>query len=221
MYAIPLTYYHKYKIRKYGFHGTSHQYVANMAAKKLKKPLKQLKLITCHLGNGCSVAAVKGGKCIDTSMGFTPLEGLIMGTRSGDIDPAVIFYLMHKEKLTYHQLDNILNRQSGLLGVSGLSNDVRILKNKVKKGNKRAKLALEMFIYRIKKYVGFYHFILGGADAICFTAGIGENSSDLVSIFKKDIRRLSKKTKVLVIPTDEELMIASLSFGLIKRQISK
>ncbi len=218
LYGIPFDYYGKYQIRKYGFHGTSHQYVAQEAARLLKKPLRQLKLITCHLGNGCSITAVKYGRSIDTSMGFTPLEGLIMGTRSGDIDVAAVFYLMEKEGLSIKEMDQILNKKSGLLGISGVSNDMRIIKEEAKKGNRLCRLAWEMFIYRIKKYIGAYYLILGGADAICFTAGIGENNPDLIDRFKKDLRKISKKTRVLVIPTDEELMIANLSYKLIRRK---
>ena len=222
MYAIPIKYYRKYKIRKYGFHGTSHQYVAQRAADILKKPLSKLKLITCHLGNGCSVTAVDRGRSIDTSMGFTPLEGLMMGTRCGDIDPAAIFYLMNKEKLSLHKIDNILNKKSGLLGISGISNDIRPIKEAAAKGDKLSKLALEMFIYRVKKYIGAYYMILEGADAVCFTAGIGENNPELVAEVKRSIGKvMPKKTKVLVIPTDEGLMIASLTFDMLKTQKSK
>jgi len=217
MYPLPINYYKRYKVRKYGFHGTSHQFVAEQAAKVLKKPLNKLKLITCHLGNGCSLTAIDRGKSIDTSMGFTPLEGLMMGTRSGDIDIAAVFHLMKKEKLTPHQMDEILNKKSGILGVSGLSNDFRTLKKAVKRGNRRAKLAYDMFIYRLKKYIGAYYFILGRPDAICITGGIGEHSNKIDDIIKKGVLRIcDKKTKVLVIPTDEELMIANLTYGLIK-----
>ncbi|MCM8787027.1 MAG: acetate kinase [Candidatus Omnitrophica bacterium] len=215
LYAIPFYYYKKYKIRKYGFHGTSHQFVAHQAAKILKKPLQKLNLITCHLGNGCSITAIKNGLSIDTSMGFTPLEGLIMGTRCGDIDPAAIFYIMEKEKLTTNQMYDILNKKSGLLGISCLSNDFRILK-KEQKSNIYAKLALDMFIYRIKKYIGAYMLILGKVDAICFTAGIGENNPEIIFQIKQDIHKILPKTKILVIPTDEELMIAKLTYQLIK-----
>ena len=222
MYAIPIKYYRKYKIRKYGFHGTSHQYVAQRAADILKKPLSKLKLITCHLGNGCSVTAVDRGRSIDTSMGFTPLEGLMMGTRCGDIDPAAVFYLMSKEKLSLHKIDNILNKKSGLLGISGISNDIRPIKEAAAKGDKLSKLALEMFIYRVKKYIGAYYMILEGADAVCFTAGIGENNPELVAEVKRSIGKvMPKKTKVLVIPTDEGLMIASLTFDMLKTRKSK
>jgi acetate kinase len=217
-YAIPTQYYEKYGIRKYGFHGTSHQFVANEAARLLKKPLAKLKLITCHLGNGCSITAVNKGKVIDTSMGFTPLEGLIMGTRSGDIDVAAVFHLMQKENLSIAQMDEILNRKSGLLGVSGIGNDMREIKREAEKGNKLAKLALEMFIYRIEKYIGAYYLVLGGADAVCFTAGIGENNPEMISHFHKVIRKIaSNKTKVLVVKTDEELMIATLTYNLLKK----
>jgi acetate kinase len=217
MYALPLKYYKKYKVRKYGFHGTSHQFIAQQAAKKLKKPLGKLNLITCHLGNGCSVAAVRKGESVDTSMGFTPLEGLMMGTRSGDVDIAAIFHIMQKESLTADQMDKVLNKESGFLGVTGLSNDFRVIKKAIQKGNKGAKLAYDMFLYKIKKYIGAYVFILGKVDAVCFTGGIGENSPDIVNSVKKSVTNIcGGKTKVLVIPTDEELMIASLTQKLIK-----
>lgn len=214
-YAIPVEYYKKYGVRKYGFHGTSHQFVANKCAEILNKPLSKLKVITCHLGNGCSIAAIYKGKVIETSMGFTPLEGLIMGTRCGDIDVAAVFYIMEKEGLTIRQMDEILNRKSGLLGISGISNDIRTLSEEAKKKNPSAILAIGMFLHRIKKYIGAYHLILGGADAICFTAGIGENNPAMIKEFKKDIRKIAPHAKVLVVPTDEELMIASLTNGLL------
>lgn len=215
-YPIPIKYYDNYGVRKYGFHGTSHQFIAQKASKLLKKPLNKLKLITCHLGNGCSITAIDKGKAIDTSMGFTPLEGLMMGTRCGDIDTAAAFYIMEKEKITVADMDCILNKTSGLLGVSKVSNDMRTIVQKSKEGNKLCKLALEMFLYRIKKYIGAYYLVLGGADAICFTAGIGENNSWLVKRFAKDIKKIaSNHTKVMAIPTDEELMIASLTYELI------
>jgi len=222
MYAIPIKYYRKYKIRKYGFHGTSHQYVALRAAKILGKTLKKLKLIICHLGNGCSITAIDRGKSIDTSMGFTPLEGLVMGTRCGDIDVASVLYLMAKERLSIEKVDELLNRKSGLLGISGVSNDIRIIKNRIKKGDNLAKLALDMFIYRIKKYIGAYYLILGGVDSVCFTAGIGENNPDIISVLAKSIRKIaSSKTKILVIPTDEGHMIASLTYQVIKNKIKR
>ncbi|OPX29677.1 MAG: hypothetical protein B1H08_03360 [Candidatus Omnitrophica bacterium 4484_171] len=217
MYAIPIKYYKKYKVRKYGFHGTSHQYVAQKAAEILGRPFNKLKLITCHLGNGCSITAINKGKSVDTSMGFTPLEGLMMGTRCGDIDVAAVFYLMNKEKLSLHKIDNILNKRSGLLGVSGISNDMRPIKEAARKGDKLSKLALDMFIYRIKKYIGAYYMILEGADAICFTAGIGENNPELVAKIKRSIIKIiPKETKILVVPTDEGLMIASLTFNILR-----
>jgi len=220
MYPLPISYYKRYKIRKYGFHGTSHQFVATQAAKVLKKPLGKLRLITCHLGNGCSLTAIDKGKSIDTSMGFTPLEGLMMGTRSGDIDVAAVFYLMKKEKLTIPEMDEILNKKSGILGVSGLSNDFRTLEKAIERGNRRAKLAREMFIYRLKKYIGAYYFLLGRPDAVCIAGGIGEHSSKLVNIIKKDVLRVCDgKTKVLIIPTDEELMIANLTYELIRSKL--
>ena len=222
MYAIPIKYYRKYKIRKYGFHGTSHQYVAGKAAEILKKPLNKLKLITCHLGNGCSITAIDKGKSVDTSMGFTPLEGLMMGTRCGDIDVAAVFYLMNKERLSLHKIDNILNKKSGLLGISGISNDIRPIKEASSKGDKLSKLAIDMFIYRIKKYIGAYYMILEGADAVCFTAGIGENNPELVARMKRSIAKvMPKKTKILVVPTDEGLMIASLTFDIYIRNTTR
>ncbi len=221
-YAIPEKFYKKYKVRKYGFHGTSHQFIAAEAAKRLKKPISKVKLITCHLGNGCSVTAVKGGKSMDTSMGFTPLEGLMMGTRSGDIDVAAVFYIMSKEGIVVEEMDNVLNKESGFLGVSGVSNDLRTVKAAMRKGNKRAKLAYEMFIYRLKKYIGAYHFALGGADAVCFSGGIGEHADDIVERVKKDIRLTYKnELKVLVVPTDEELMIAKLAYDVLRHNAKK
>jgi len=202
-YAIPYKYYQKYRVRKYGFHGTSHRYVALEAARKLKKKPNKANLITCHLGNGCSITAIKAGKSIDNSMGLTPLEGVAMGTRSGDIDPGIIFYLAHKERLKLSQLKDILNNKSGLLGLSGASNDVRDLLKLSRGGNKRAKLALEVFCYRIKKYIGAYLAVLGSVDAVVFTGGIGENSPGLIKKIMQGI-----KVKKLIIRTNEELFIA-------------
>lgn len=218
LYALPINLYRKYGIRRYGFHGTSHNYVALKAAEVLKRPLTKLKLITCHLGNGCSISAIKGGKSIDTSMGFTPLEGLVMGTRSGDIDPAVVFYLMEKEKLNYKQVSVLLNKKSGLLGISGISNDMREIIPLARKGNKQAKLALDIFIYRLVKYIGAYIIALGGIDALVLTGGVSENQPEI----KKQINRYIKtalgggKIPVLVIPTNEELMIAQQTYKMIK-----
>lgn len=240
LYALPYQYYEKYKIRRYGFHGTSHRYIAERAAKVLKKPLKELKIITCHLGNGCSITAIDKGKSIDTSMGFTPLEGLVMGTRCGDVDAAAVLFLMEKENFTTAQMDNLLNKQSGLLGISGISNDLREVQEWVVKGNQRAKLALEVFAYRIKKYIGAYSAVLGGLDALIFSAGIGENEVNIrdkicqgleflgVYLDKKKNRAGSKASrfistesspaKILVIPTNEEEMIAEETWHVVKKE---
>jgi len=217
VYGLPFEYYKKLGIRKYGFHGTSHEYVARQAACILKKPLNKLKIITCHLGNGCSITAVDRAQSIDTSMGFTPLEGLLMGTRCGDLDPALITYLMHRYSLSIHRIDHLLNKESGLLGVSGVSNDMRLLEKEVSAGDKRCKLAVDIFIYRIKKYIGAYTAIMGGLDALVFTAGIGENQERIRNkIVQGQFSHLKKSPKVLVVPTDEELMIAHKTYQLIK-----
>jgi len=209
IYGLPYEYYQKLGIRKYGFHGTSHEYVAHEAARILKKPIKQLKIITCHLGNGCSITAVDKGKSIDTSMGFTPLEGLIMGTRCGDIDPALVTHIIHRKKIDAHQMDLILNKASGLKGISGISNDMRLLEIKARSGNQRAKLAIDIFIYRLRKYIGAYTAAMGGVDALVFTAGIGENQKGIRQrVYQGLFTYLKKSPKVLVIPTNEELMIA-------------
>ncbi|MGE5280249.1 MAG: acetate/propionate family kinase [Deltaproteobacteria bacterium] len=217
IYGLPYEYFERYNLRRYGFHGTSHQYVAHEAARILKRPLSRLKLITCHLGNGCSITAIKNGKSVDTSMGFTPLEGLVMGTRCGDIDPASVIFLADKEKASLAELDRILNYRSGLKGISGISNDMREIKNAARRGHQRAKLALEIFAYRIRKYIGSYMAALGGADAVVFTAGIGENEAD---VRKKVCTGLTdylpRKVRILVIPTNEELMIARQTFHLVR-----
>ncbi len=242
LYALPYQYYEKYKIRRYGFHGTSHRYIAERAAKFLKKPLKELKIITCHLGNGCSITAIDKGKSIDTSMGFTPLEGLVMGTRCGDIDAAAVLFLMEKENFTTAQMDNLLNKQSGLLGISGISNDLREVQKWAVKGDQRAKLALEVFAYRIKKYIGAYSAVLGGLDALIFSAGIGENEANIrdrvcqgleflgVYLDKKKNRASSKASrfistesspaKILVIPTNEEEMIAEETWRVVNKTVN-
>lgn len=213
LYAVPYKYYEKYKVRKYGFHGTSHRYVARQAARILNKPINRTNLVTCHLGNGCSITAVENGKAIDTSMGFTPLEGLIMGTRSGDIDPAIIPYIMKKEGISIEDALEMLNKKSGLLGISGISNDMReIIKSS--RSNKMARLALDMFIYRIKKYIGAYAAILKKVDAVVFTGGIGENQPGLMRKICKGV--ISKYSKTLIIPTDEELMIARDTYSLVR-----
>jgi acetate kinase len=215
IYGLPYEYYKKNGIRKYGFHGTSHEYVAHEAAKLLKKHLHNLKLITCHMGNGCSITAIDRGRSVDTSMGFTPLEGLVMGTRCGDIDPALVPHIMRKKKLDTFQMDSVLNKASGLKGISGLSNDMRVLEEKAKSGNKRAGLAIEIFTYRIKKYIGAYMAAMNGCDAVVFTAGIGENQKSIRDKICKNLFGFAKKKpKILVIPTNEEGMIACQTFRL-------
>jgi len=210
VYGIPYEFYKNLKIRRYGFHGTSHKFVAQQAAKRLRKSLKKLKLVTCHIGSGASITAVKNGASIDTSMGFTPLEGLLMGTRSGDIDPAVILFLMEKKGLNVKQMSNLLNKKSGLLGITGISNDMRDVLKAMKKGNPRARLAFEMFLYRVKKYIGSYAAAMDGIDAVVLTAGIGENLPLINQRIEKDLQTFLRRfnAKVLVIPTNEELMIA-------------
>ena len=228
-YALPYEYYEKDKVRRYGFHGTSHKYVSQRAAAMLGKPIEELKLISCHLGNGSSVTAIDGGKSVDTSMGFTPLAGLPMGTRSGDLDAGILEYLMGKYSLDIKEMLNILNKKSGVLGVSGVSSDFRDLGEAGEKGNTRAALAVDMFNYGVKKYIGAYAAAMGGVDAIIFTAGVGENSADQRMAIASGLEFMgvkmdaeanntrSKETvisaadsqvKVLLIPTNEELMIA-------------
>ena len=230
LYALPYEYYEKDKVRRYGFHGTSHRYVTARAAAMLGKKAEDVKIITCHLGNGSSVAAVDGGKSVDTSMGFTPLAGLPMGTRSGDLDAGILEYLMTKYGMDIKEMLNILNKKSGVLGISGVSSDFRDLEDAAKGGNHRAELALESFQYNVKKLIGAYAAAMGGVDAIVFTAGVGENdaatrmavSSGLEFMgVKMDaeanntrgketvISAADSKVKVLLIPTDEELMIAT------------
>lgn len=236
IYAIPYEYYEKYRIRRYGFHGTSHRYVTERAAKMMGRDVKELRLITCHMGSGVSFTAVLHGKSIDTSMGFTPLEGLVMGTRCGDIDPAIVFSLMKKEGLSAEQVEEILNKRSGVLGISGISSDTRDIEDAAPH-NHRARLTLEVIAYRAKKYIGAYYAILGGLDGLVFTAGIGENSSYIrksictglehLGIFIDDERNTVRRkeafiscddspVKVMVIPTDEELMIARDTWRLVR-----
>ncbi len=216
IYGLPYNYYQKLKVRKYGFHGTSHEYVAAEASRILNKPLKTLKLISCHLGNGCSITAIDKGKSIDTSMGFTPLEGLVMGTRCGDVDPALVTHIMRKEKIDAQHMERILNKESGLKGISGISNDMRILEVKANAGNMRARLAIDIFVYRIRKYIGAYLLVLGKLDALVFTAGIGENQPSIRGNICRDLFRYLKiKPKIMVIPTNEELMIARQTYKLI------
>lgn len=229
IYALPYEYYKKYKIRKYGFHGTSHKYVSERAAIMLGKPYDQLKIVTCHLGNGSSIAAIDCGKTIDTSMGFTPLDGLAMGTRCGAIDPAVVTFLMNKEGLTKDDMDAIMNKKSGMLGISGVSSDFRDLDAAIDEGNERAALALEVFAYQVKKIIGKYACAMGGLDVVVFTAGIGENNPKIRSMVceglefigisinaeknklkgqEVDISNDNARVRTLVIPTNEELAIA-------------
>mgnify|MGYP002747821751 FL=1 len=229
LYGLPYEYYEKYKVRKFGFHGTSHRYVSERAAAMLGKDPAQLKIITCHLGNGSSIAAVDGGVSVDTTMGFTPLEGLVMGTRSGSMDPAIITFLMDKEGLDTAGINNVINKKSGVLGVSGVSSDFRDLETAFAEGNERAGLAIEMFAYQVKKYIGSYAAAMGGVDAVVFTAGVGENSVSMrakcveglefmgIKIDPEknntrgkevDISAADATVKTLVIPTNEELMIA-------------
>lgn len=213
MYALPYGLYEKHRIRKYGFHGISHEYVAGEAAKALKKPLAKLKLVTCHLGSGASITAVKGGKAIDTSMGFTPLEGLTMSTRCGDIDPEIPVWLMRELKMTPDEVDELMNKKSGTLGVSG-HKDMRDVMAGAKKGDKRSKLALEMFVYDVVRYVGQFMAVMGGCDAVVFTAGVGERSEAIRTMI---MRRLAAyELKALVVPTDEEGSIARQAAKLLK-----
>lgn len=229
IYAIPYEYYEKYKVRRYGFHGTSHKYVAQRAAEMLGRDVNNFKVISCHLGNGASISAIKNGVCINTSMGFTPLEGLVMGTRSGDIDPAIISFLSEKEKVSVSAINEVLNMKSGVLGISGVSSDFRDIEKAAAEGNYRANLAIEVFAHRVKHYIGSHFAELNGVDAIIFTAGVGENDIDMRALICKDLDSLgieispeannvrgketdlstpNSKVKVLLIPTNEELVIA-------------
>ena len=236
IYAIPYEYYEKHGIRRYGFHGTSHKYVAERASKMLNVNLEDLKLITCHLGNGASVSAIKRGKCIDTSMGFTPLEGLVMGTRCGDIDPAIVTYIREKENLPQGKANEILNKKSGVLGISGVSSDFRDIEDAVAEGNERAALALKVFAHKVRFYIGAYIAEMNGVDAIIFTAGVGENDVTMREIICNNVGNLGikldpvknkmrgketeistddSKVKILMIPTNEELMIARDTYNIV------
>lgn len=218
IYGLPYSFYARDKIRRYGFHGASHEYAAMEASKRLKKDPRGINLITCHLGNGCSITAIKGGRSVDTSMGFTPLEGLLMGSRCGDIDPAIITYLLETKKMSAQEVDRVLNQESGLRGVSGISNDMRKINAAAEKGNARAKLAIEIFIYRVQKYISAYLGILGRAEAVVFTAGIGENQPWIIKRVCAGIfDNLKLKPKVMVIPADEELMIARQTYRIVTR----
>ncbi len=230
MYAIPYEYYLKYRIRKYGYHGTSHKFVAEKAAEILGKNIKDLKIITCHLGNGSSMTAIRNGISVDTSMGFTPVDGLIMGTRTGDIDPGVLLYLADKEHLNLADINNLINRKSGVAGISGISSDMRDIESSSAEGNPRAILALKMFAYRVKKYIGSYSAAMNGLDLLIFTGGIGENDFDMRKmicsnmeylgiLFDSEINdgvrgkdiiisRPESKVTVMAVTTDEEFVIA-------------
>ena len=242
LYGLPYEEYENYGLRRYGFHGTSHRYVSQRAARLMGEDATDVRIITCHLGNGASLAAVKYGHSVDTSMGFTPLEGLIMGTRCGEIDPAVVTFLMEKKGITAEEMDVELNRRSGVLGISGVSSDFRDLENGAKAGNERCELAIDMFAYRVRKYIGAYAAAMGGVDAIVFTAGLGENSGFMrekichglkflgveIDPVRNDVRgkerEISKegsKVKVFLIPTNEELVIARDTLRLCRRMKKK
>ncbi len=237
MYALPYEVYEKFGVRRYGFHGTSHFYVAHQAAEMLGKPYEQCKIITLHLGNGASMAAIKDGKVVDTTMGFTPLEGLVMGTRSGDIDPAIVFFLMEKLNMNYAEANSYFNKKSGMLGLSGVSNDLRDIQEAAASGNQRAIMALDVYYNKIKGYIGNYYAKLNGCDCIVFTAGVGENGIDMRENICKDLEALGIKmdteknnvrgkqvdvatpdsaVRIFVIPTNEELVIARDTYSLTK-----
>ena len=229
IYPLPYELYTEYGVRRYGFHGTSHKYVSERAASLLNKDIKDLRIVTCHLGNGASMTAIKNGVSIDTSMGFTPLEGLVMGTRCGDIDPAIVGFLTEKEGLDLEGVNNLMNKESGVLGISGVSSDFRDIEKAAEEGNERAALALKIFAYRVRKYIGAYAAAMGGIDVLVFTAGLGENSASMrkeicegleflgieiddeknnVRGVETDISTNDAKVRSLLIPTNEELMIA-------------
>lgn len=239
IYALPYEIYKKYCLRKYGFHGTSHKYVAQIAADTLGKKMEDLKIITCHLGNGASVTAIKDGKSLDTSMGYTPMEGLAMGTRVGDVDPAVVPFLMEHEHLDAKGIEDLLNKKSGVLGISGVSSDFRDIENAAAEGNHRAELALEVFAYKVKKYIGSYAAIMGGVDVIVFTAGLGENAKEMRARICEGLEFLGGKIdpernnvrgklreistadstlKIMLVPTNEELVIARDTKLLVEKQ---
>ncbi|GFN30697.1 acetate/propionate family kinase [Paenibacillus xylaniclasticus] len=240
LYAIPMVLYRRHKVRRYGFHGTSHAYVSEQAAAFLKQPLETLKMVSCHIGNGASCTAIKDGQSIDTSMGMTPLEGLMMGTRSGDLDPAVVPFVMNKEDLSVSEVNSMLNKHSGLQAISGLSSDMREITEAMSEGDKNAKLAFDMYAYRVRKYIGAYAAAMNGIDTLVFTAGVGENSSVLRKAVcdgltflgieldearnnerRKDTRIISadsSRVKVLVVPTNEELLIARDTYSIVKQQ---
>ncbi len=240
LYAIPYTFYKNYGVRRYGFHGISHRYVSKRACEILEIPCEKQKIITCHLGNGASMAAIKNGKSIDTSMGLTPVEGLIMGTRTGDIDAGVLLYIKRKEEISARTLNTLINKHSGMLGISGISSDMREITEAAENGNERAQISLEMYAYRIKKYIGAYAAAMGGVDVIVFTGGIGENADNIREMIMKDTEYLGinfdftknkglrsqetiltlpeSKVKVMIVPTDEELVIAQDTLEIVKNQ---
>lgn len=239
LYPIPMALYRKHKVRRYGFHGTSHEYVSRRTAAFLGRSLEELKMITCHIGNGASCAAIVHGQTLDTSMGLTPLEGLMMGTRSGDLDPAIVPYTMGREDLTLNEVNSMLNKHSGLIAISGISSDMREVEQAMSEGDKNAALAFEMYEYRLRKYIGSYAAAMNGLDVLVFTAGVGENSvllrktvckqltffgveldEELNETRSSEERRISashSKVEVLVIPTNEELMIARETYRLVKQ----
>ena len=239
MYAVPYKYYETQNVRRWGAHGTSHRYVTARVCEFLGVKPEDVNIVTCHIGNGASISAVKGGRCVDTSMGLTPLEGLMMGTRSGDVDPSAVLSIMKKEGLTPDQMSDLLNKQSGVLGISGISSDIREVEEAIKAGNERAALAMQMYDYRIKKYIGAYAAAMGGLDILVFTAGVGEHQADVRAGsvsglefmgIKLDeaannrnfgeeeiISTPDSKVKVVVVPTDEELLIASDTLALLDK----
>lgn len=243
LYPIPTVLYSRHKVRRYGFHGTSHKYVSAKAAEFLGKPLESMKMVSCHIGNGASCTAILDGKSFDTSMGMTPLEGLMMGTRSGDLDPAIVPYVMNKEELTLSEVNSMLNKHSGMLAISGLSSDMREIEEAMNEGDSKAKLAFDMYTYRLRKYIGAYAAAMNGIDTLLFTAGVGENSATLRAavcegltflgieldeernkIRSKETRVISteaSKVQVLVVPTNEELLIARDTYDLVKRKIAQ
>ena len=237
LYGLPYELYSKYGVRRYGFHGTSHKYVSQKAAEMLGKDIKDLKIVTCHLGNGASIAAVDGGKCVDTSMGFTPLEGLIMGTRCGDIDPAILPFLMRKEGLDADGLDKLMNKESGVYGMTGISSDFRDIESAANEGNELAQATLDAYVKKVQKYIGAYAAEMNGLDAVVFTAGVGENGIGIRAEIASNMEFLGmkldaeannvrgketvistedSKVKMLLIPTNEELMIARDTLALVK-----
>jgi len=238
LYAIPFVLYEKYKVRRYGFHGTSHKYVSQRACDILGVDIKDQKIITCHLGNGSSMTAIKNGKSFDTSMGMTPAEGLIMGTRTGDIDPGALLYMAEKEETSIKETSNLLNKYSGMLGISGISSDMRDIENAANNGNHRAQLALDMFAYRAKKYIGAYTAAMGGVDIIVFAGGIGERDPETRKRILSGLEFLGiqlnqenldvkgeevllsaaySKVKIIVVPTDEEMMIAKDTYEIVSK----